>query len=96
MDSEASKRPTLYLVQLYVQIIQNHLLIKHTDTDIIIQMKEEAQPYFDANIANCVTRHHKFSVYLHPMFKSLRSLSALDKDRITEDSCLECARSQSR
>lgn len=85
VDSEASKRPTLYLVQLYVQIIQNHLLPKPTDLEIVIQMKEESQSYFTANIASCITKYHRYAVYLHPMFKSLRSFSNFDKERIIEE-----------
>lgn len=58
---------------------------KPTDMKIIIEMKEESQSYFAANIASCITKYHKYAVYLHPMFKSLRSFSNFDKERIIEE-----------
>lgn len=85
IEAEASKRPSLYLVQLFVQLINSHLEVKSTDTEVVMQMKEQAKIYFDANIANCVSMYHTFSVYLHPMFKSLRSFPSNERDNIVQN-----------
>lgn len=83
IEIEASKQPTLYLVQLYLDLIKNHLTVKPSDSNRIMLMKELAQPYFDAIIATCITKYHEFSLYLHPIFKGLRSLSTSRKEEIT-------------
>lgn len=84
-EVESTLRPSLYLVQLWVVFIKNHLIIKDSDPEFIIQMKEAANPYFDNNLLISVTKYHQFAVYLHPLFKSLKCFSSDQRASITQN-----------
>lgn len=92
VDAEASKRPTLYLVHLYIDVISKHLAVKATDSAVIVQMKESAESYFQAHLATCISNYHENALYLHPMFKSLRTVTINQKENIKENVSIKTRR----
>lgn len=85
-EVEASLRPTLYLVQLWSQIISQHLTDKPTDDHLISEMKEAGRNYY-LHIDQSITMYHKYAVFMHPLFKSLKSFSSMETDEIISNVC---------
>lgn len=84
VETEASKRPTLFLVQLWTKILFEHLRDKASDHQLIVEMKEIGRDYF-RQIENSVTKYHKYAVFAHPLFKSLKCLPSYEHDEIVND-----------
>lgn len=83
IEIEASKRPTLYLVILWSQIITDHVQAKSTDNYVISGMRQAAKDYFQG-IQNATTRYHEFAVFLHPLLKNMKCFEANRRTTITQ------------
>lgn len=86
LETGASKRPTLYLVPLWSKILSEHLEHNFTDNTwrLISEMKEKGRDYF-RKIENSISFYHEYAVFMHPLFKSLKSFPSDRREAVIND-----------
>lgn len=79
-DIEGDKYVTLHYVLPLFEKLRSHLRSEDDDVDIIEEMKNAGREYIHKNLNEIKpTLIHKLSSFLHPMFKSLRMCSIVEK-----------------
>lgn len=76
---EQTKRPTLYLVWIWVIRIKEHLEAKTSDPRLIQVMKKVASDYFEKEFV--FHRYYKAAVFLHPLFKGLHKFCETQREK---------------
>lgn len=83
-DLESSKKPTLYLVQPWTELMKKHIKKNQLDSYITTQMKNSLSKYYGECISQTLKLSHKTAIFLHPLFKNLKSFTDEEKIEVHE------------
>lgn len=81
-DLEGSKHPTLCnVIPNYLRIC-NHLEVKSSDPNCIVECKRTALKYWMENVQKNLTIYHGLAIFLHPLTKHLKTQKPHEKTEI--------------